>query len=87
MDRLVMVQWAENFLNWLTTVGLGALLAYGWRLSYRITKLEKDVSFLSKEQSSAKELDSKQEELLLEIRDRLTRLEVVLNVNQEKYNG
>ena len=75
-----MKEWAQHFVNWLTTGGLLAAICFIAKLSYRLTRAEKDIDFLSKEQMKLSDDNSKQTQLLLDIRDRLTRLEVILNV-------
>lgn len=82
-----MEQWAQNFLNWLSTAGLMGAIGYCARLSYRITKLEKDVDFINKAQLGYDNNQKANNELLLDIRDRLTRLEVVIKNKYGDYDG
>lgn len=77
-----MMEWAKHFINWITTAGLLASCGFIARLSYRLTRAEKDIDFLEKEQLKLADDTRKQTDLLLDIRDRLTRLEVVLKIKQ-----
>ena len=82
-----MEQWAIHFINWLSTAGLVGAIGYCARLSYRITKLEKDVDFINKAQLGYDNNQKANNELLLDIRDRLTRLEVVIKSKYGDYDG
>lgn len=81
-----MEQWAIHFINWLSTAGLVGAIGYCARLSYRITKLEKDVDFINKAQLGYDNNQKATNELLLDIRDRLTRLEVVIKNKYGDYD-
>lgn len=82
-----MEEWARNFINWITTAGMAIAFGFIMRLNNRLTSAEKDIAFLEKEQLKLIDDTRKQTELLLDIRDRLTRLEVVLKVKQNEYDG
>lgn len=70
-----MEEWAKHFINWITTAGLLASIGFIARLSYRITNLEKDVCWLKSENNESRDLQQMNNNLLMEIRERLIKLE------------